>query len=144
MRYKIYYLLFILTIFLSGCKREYEYEWPIPDLVIYNEIDGELVASTSVKTGSKVVFAKPEGSPADIDRRFKYSIWPGDAGHDFNFRYDYSQNPFHEGLDFPGSEIQYIYGTAGTYDIVYVIRLFNLNDNTAQEKTVTRQITVTN
>jgi hypothetical protein len=143
MKHKFYNILLVLLVVVAGCKREYDYEWPIEDLVIYNEIDGTRVESVSVKTGTKVVFAKPEGSPADIDRRFKYSLWPGDAGHDFTYRYDYSQNPFHEGLDFPGSEIQYIYNTAGTYDIVYVIRLFNLNDNSSHEKTVVRQVTVT-
>ncbi len=133
------FLLLAITFVFSSCERQFDIPWPQTDLKIYKIEAGAKAEITAAKVGQQVIFAKPEQSVTDFNRIFRFSLWTGDEGHD----YDKIYSPGQSGLTFPGLELPYTYTNPGTYNVVYVISYYNVNDKELERQVVTKTITIT-
>lgn len=134
-------LFLLLTIFVTyGCERQFDIPWPQTNLEIYKMEQGVETEITSAKVGDQIFFAKPEKNVTDIFGVFKFSLWTGDEGHEYDKIYNTGQL----GTIFPGLRLAYTYTKAGTYEVVYVISYYNINVKELERKTVIKTITISN
>ncbi|MEK9614322.1 MAG: hypothetical protein VW080_10425 [Flavobacteriaceae bacterium] len=131
---------FIAIFMIVSCEREFDISKPILDLKIYKIEAGVKTEITSAKVGDEITFSKLEESVTDFNRNYHFAIWTGDEGHEFDKIYQANQL----GTPFNGLEYQYVYDKAGTYQVVYVVSLYNLNSKELERDIVSKTIRITN
>lgn len=123
-------------IICASCNDELDLDWPNECLkVVKAEGNNQVAETTTASVDEKITFAKCDEL---VNNAFSYSLWTGDAGHN----YDSAYVGDHRGIPFPGTELTHVYSQPGTYQVVYLITLWDYKKQERERREVIKEITI--